>query len=158
MFLTLAWHWIFFFKRNFFSQSTLANLIAFSNVYANWSHFRLATTHPHQKLWRVPLQARIQGRWNGWIFTPLFLSPLLSFFSYPSNIEIIFDFSDIITKIHPPFQNPGSTLAPQIKMLRQNYCKPSHPFLGDTLALRTAPVWAEHQDSSSGQGHYVEKA
>ena len=25
------------------------------------------------------------------IFTPLFLSPLLSFFSYPSNIEIIFD-------------------------------------------------------------------
>ena len=41
---------------------------------------------------------------------PLFLSPLLSCFSYPSNIEIIFDFSDIITKIHPPFQNPGSAL------------------------------------------------
>ena len=42
---------------------------------------------------------------------PLFLSPLLSFFFYPSNIEIIFDFSDfiyIITKIHPPFQNPES--------------------------------------------------
>ena len=35
----------------------------------------------------------------------------LSFvFSYASNIEIIFDFSDIITKIHPPFQNPGSAL------------------------------------------------
>ena len=32
------------------------------------------------------------------------------FFSYPSNIEIIFDFSDIITKIHPPFQTPGSAL------------------------------------------------
>ena len=44
---------------------------------------------------------------------PLFLSPLLSFFffSYPLNIEIIFDFSDIITKIHPLFQNPGSALA-----------------------------------------------
>ena len=42
---------------------------------------------------------------------PLFLSFLLSFFfSYPSNIEIIFDFFDI-TKIHPPFQNPGSALA-----------------------------------------------
>ena len=41
---------------------------------------------------------------------PLFLSPLLSFYSYPSNIEIIFDFSDIIIKIHPPFQNPGSAL------------------------------------------------
>ena len=41
---------------------------------------------------------------------PLFLSPLL-FLSYPSNIELIFDFSDIITKIHPPFQNPGSALA-----------------------------------------------
>ena len=40
-----------------------------------------------------------------------FSEPLLSlFFSYPSNIEIIFDFSDIITKIHPPFQNPGSAL------------------------------------------------
>ena len=40
---------------------------------------------------------------------PPFLNPLLSFFfSYPSNIEIIFDFSDIITEIHPPFQNPGS--------------------------------------------------
>ena len=44
-----------------------------------------------------------------------FLSSLLSlfFFSCPSNIEIIFDFSGIITKIHPPFQNPGSTLAYQ---------------------------------------------
>ena len=56
------------------------------------------------------VQAWIQGRWNGWIFNPLFLSPLLLFFSYPSNIEITFDFSDIITKIHPPFQNPGSAL------------------------------------------------
>ena len=47
-----------------------------------------------------------------WVnFHPLFLSTFLSFFSYPSNIEIIFDFSDIITKIHPPFQNPGSALA-----------------------------------------------
>ena len=42
---------------------------------------------------------------------PLFLSPLLSFCFFPSNIEIIFDFSDIITKIHPPIQNPGSALA-----------------------------------------------
>ena len=30
-----------------------------------------------------------------WVnFHPLFLSPLLTFFSYPSTIEIIFDFSD----------------------------------------------------------------
>ena len=40
---------------------------------------------------------------------PFFWAPFL-FFSYPSNIEIIFDFSDIIAKIHPPFQNPGSAL------------------------------------------------
>ena len=44
---------------------------------------------------------------------PLFFSEFPPFFlsSYPLNIEIIFDFSDIITKIHPPFQNPGSALA-----------------------------------------------
>ena len=54
---------------------------------------------------------------------PLFLSPLLSFFSsYPSNIEIIFDFSDIITKIHPPFQNPGSALAPLLAIFK--LCQP----------------------------------
>ena len=42
---------------------------------------------------------------------PPFSEPpsFISFF-YPSNIEIIFDFSDIITKIYPPFQNPGSAL------------------------------------------------
>ena len=34
---------------------------------------------------------------------PLFLSPF-SFFSYPSNIEIIFDFSDIISKFTPHFK------------------------------------------------------
>ena len=39
-----------------------------------------------------------------------FSPPPFFLFSYPSNIEIILDFSDIITKIHPPFQNPGSAL------------------------------------------------
>ena len=49
-----------------------------------------------------------------WVnFHPPFFEPpsFFFFFSYPSNIEIIFDFSDIITKIHPPFRNPGSALA-----------------------------------------------
>ena len=59
-------------------------------------------------------------------FHPLFLSPLLSFFffSYLSNIEIIFDFSEVITKIHPPFQNPGSALEhtfKEIKMVMNNH-------------------------------------
>ena len=48
-----------------------------------------------------------------WVnFHPPFSKPPSFFFfsSYPSNIEIIFDISDIITKIHPPFQNPGSAL------------------------------------------------
>ena len=57
--------------------------------------------------------------------SPLFLSPLFSFFfSYPSNIEIIFDFSDVITQIHPPFQNHGSALEhtfKEIKMVRNNH-------------------------------------
>ena len=34
--------------------------------------------------------------------SPFFWAPFSLFFSYPSNIEIIFDCSDIITKIHPP--------------------------------------------------------
>ena len=34
---------------------------------------------------------------------PFFGAPF-SFFSYPSNIEIIFDFSDISTKLHPHFK------------------------------------------------------
>ena len=54
---------------------------------------------------------------------PFFLSPLLSFFSYPSNIEIIFDFSYIIRKIHPPFQYPGSALGVEEEKLASQ--KPS---------------------------------
>ena len=77
-----------------------------------------------------PQQARIQGRWNGWIFTPLYLSPLLSFlFSYPLNIEIIFDFPDIITKIHPPFQNPGSALGLHRQVRFLGNLLTSHNFL-----------------------------
>ena len=41
-------------------------------------------------------------------FHPPFSEPPSS--SCPSNIEITFDFSYIITKIHPPFQNPRSAL------------------------------------------------
>ena len=41
---------------------------------------------------------------------PFSESPSFIFFPYPLNIKIIFDFSDTITKIHPPFQNPGSAL------------------------------------------------
>ena len=54
-------------------------------------------------------------------FSPPFFSKPPSFFcfSYPSNIEIIFDISDIITKIHPPFQNPGSALAISVIKGRQ---------------------------------------
>ena len=53
-------------------------------------------------------QAQIQGRWNGWIFTPPFSAPPSFFFSYPSNIDWLYY---IVTKIHPPFQNPGSAPA-----------------------------------------------
>ena len=60
----------------------------------------------------IRCQGRIQGRWNGWIFTSLFRDPFF-LFSYLLNVEIIFDFSDAffsvtLKKIHPPFQNPGS--------------------------------------------------
>ena len=49
-------------------------------------------------------------KWVNFYPPPPFFSgpPSFFFFSYPSNIEIIFDLSDIITKIQPPFQNPES--------------------------------------------------
>ena len=53
---------------------------------------------------------------------PLFLSPLLSFFSYPSNIDWIYY---IITKNHPPFQNPGSTPAEPHSLTRLRHSVPS---------------------------------
>ena len=62
---------------------------------------------------KIPKATPLAGTDPGevkWVnFHPPFSEPP-SFFSYPSNIEI-FDSSDIITKIHPPFQNPGSALA-----------------------------------------------
>ena len=41
------------------------------------------------------------------------IQEILSFFSYPSNIDW---FCYIITKIHPPFQNPGSALETVLKI------------------------------------------
>ena len=46
-------------------------------------------------------------------FSPLFFRALFFLFFYPSNIEIIFDFSDIITKIHPNFK----ILDPPLKLM-----------------------------------------
>ena len=58
----------------------------------------------------------------GEVSPPFSEPPSFFLLSYPSNIEIIFDFSDIITKIHPtpplpPFQNPGSAPAMYCKSL-----------------------------------------
>ena len=49
---------------------------------------------------------------------PLFLSPLL-FFSHPSNIDAQTSNTYIITKIHPPFRNPGSGPGCNSKVSRQ---------------------------------------
>ena len=46
------------------------------------------------------------------------------FFSYPSNIEIIFDFSDIITKIHPHFKILDPPLGHLNNRLLLNICCP----------------------------------
>ena len=55
---------------------------------------------------------RIQGRWNGWIFTPLFSEPPSFFFiflslKYWNNIWFLWHYY----KNSPPFENPGSALA-----------------------------------------------
>ena len=76
-------------------------LLSFQNIMC--CHVKRKILNIWLSKYNLYLQARIQGRWNGWIFTPLFLSLLLSFFPYPSIFEIIFDFSDIITgKNSPP--------------------------------------------------------
>ena len=69
--------------------------------------FFLGIYHNHCETFRCGYRGGEMGE-----FSPplLFGAPFFLLFSYPSNIEIIFDFSDIITKIHPPFQNPGSAL------------------------------------------------
>ena len=69
--------------------------ITWSQVYVLARHFfSIFTVFIYQQ--RI---LRVHGLSQAWI--PLFLSPLLS---YPSNIEIIFDFSDIITKFTPHFK------------------------------------------------------
>ena len=83
--------------------------------------------------------------------SPPFLSPLLSLFSYPSNIEIIFDNSDIITKIYPPFQNPGSALAEgklAIPQPHTNYMKNSFSYSGAVL-WNSLPIELRQADSLS---------
>ena len=55
------------------------------------------------------MQARIQGRWNGWIFTPFFRAPFFLFFSYPSYIEIIFQFSDAFPRKMSPLNVQASS-------------------------------------------------
>ena len=66
------------------------------------------------KLDSITFSSADPGEVKGVNFHPpprlFFWSPSFLFFFLSSNIEIIFNFSDIITKIHPPFQNPGSAL------------------------------------------------
>ena len=49
----------------------------------------------------------------------------LSFFLFLS-IEIIFDFSYIFTKIHPPFQTPGSALEVRNLSYENEFCMRFH--------------------------------
>ena len=148
-FCATLWTSILFQSINMQEKKNLAN------IQPSWPH-TWSTTHIRS----LSPQARIQGRWNGWIFTPLFLSPLLSFlFSYLLNIETIFDFSDIITKIHPPFQNPGSALvptyidfwlnalkatctakAPAVYLLKLNFLRDAKPAFLPLKSMARAPV------------------
>ena len=76
---------------------------------------------------------------------PFFLSPLLSLYS---NIEIIFYY--IITKIHPPFQNPGS--APAFLTLTQ------YKIVTKTIADRISKVLPKLiQEDQTGyvKGRYI---
>ena len=75
-------------------------------------------------------QARIQERWNEWIFTtppppppPTFSEPPFFFFSFfllITSTRLWFYY--IITKIHPPLQNPGS--APERRQCTSTYKMP----------------------------------
>ena len=62
------------------------------------------------------IQARIQGRWNGWIFTPLFLSPLLSFLLLIP--QILIGSNTLLQKFTPHFKilDPRLGLSPRHRL------------------------------------------
>ena len=75
-------------------------------------------------------QARIQGRWNGWIFTPppLFLSPLLSFlFLIP---QILIGSNTLLQKFTPHFKilDPRLVVFHQLKRISCSLNFPQGPF------------------------------
>ena len=73
--------------------------------------------HSHGLFWKEKLQARIQGRWNGWIFTPppFFWIMLVH---RPQTPQTGFGSITLLQKFTPPppspFQNPGS--APELPL------------------------------------------
>ena len=94
----------------------LSSVFQISNWHLILASLRvLQTFDPILKSWKISFaahhkvctsiiseQARIQGRWNGWIFTPLFLSPLLSiFFLIP---QILIGSNTLLQKFTPHFK------------------------------------------------------
>ena len=79
----ITWQWCSRINRYFVMRSIIIAVLLFSTLLYKSTDTRLRTpgwqnTQGEGRVTRN--QARIQGRWNGWIFTPHFLSPLLSFF------------------------------------------------------------------------------
>ena len=67
-----------------------------------------------------------RGGEMGEYLPPFFWAPFFHFFSYPSNVEIIFDFSDIITKFTPHFKILDPPLDEDVndnsyKIMRKNF-------------------------------------
>ena len=74
----------------------------------NWriADLRWRVTHWNRRIASVLLvQARIQGRWNGWIFTPFFWAFFFLFIFF-SSLKYWLVLFILYYKNSPPFQNP----------------------------------------------------
>ena len=115
-----------------------------------WRSKIVSSLLPNNKpIWRHDRRGSRVGEMGEFSPPPPFSEPPSSFFSYSSHIEIIFDFSDIITKIHPPFQNLGSALA------RPNYYWLNPKIISDTWKIfgsRKKKLQIQNYPNTCGRG------
>ena len=96
------------------------------------------------------IQARIEGRWNGWIFTPLFLSPLLSFFFFFP--QILIGSLTLLQKFTPHFK----ILYPLLLFETVQDLSQNQTMVGRSLRPLQGLSWSRYSHIVSGFFHLKE--